>query len=79
MTHEEQRIWLIKELQKDRSQLSHYRIPNDEQGQKDLLRGLMNIWMPKPISEEYLRIESEYLQANVNSASTKIFSRSTAK
>ena len=33
MTHEEQRIWLIKELQKDRSQLSHYRIPNDEQGQ----------------------------------------------
>ena len=63
MTHEEQRIWLIKELQKDRSQLSHYRIPNDEQGQKDLLRGLMNIWMPKPISEEYLRIESEYLRA----------------
>ena len=23
----------------------------------------MNIWMPKPISEEYLRIESEYLRA----------------
>lgn len=63
MTHEEQRIWLIKELQKEPSQLSHYLIPADEQGQKDLLRGLMNIWMPKPISEEYLRIESEYLRA----------------
>lgn len=63
MTHEEQRIWLIKELQKDKSQLSHYRIPNNEQGQKDLLRGLMNIWMPKPLSEEYLRIESAYLKA----------------
>ena len=37
MTHEEQRIWLIKELQKDRSQLSHYRIPNDEQGQKGMM------------------------------------------
>ena len=63
MTHEEQRIWLIRELQKEPSQLSRYTIPADEQGQKDLLRGLMNIWMPKPISEEYLRIESEYLKA----------------
>ena len=63
MTHEEQRIWLIKELQKEPSQLSRYRIPQDEQGQKDLLRGLMNIWMPKPLSEEYLQIESEYLKA----------------
>ncbi|MBQ3265051.1 MAG: protein-ADP-ribose hydrolase [Ruminococcus sp.] len=63
MTHEEQRVWLIKELQKEPSQLSRYRIPDDEQEQKDLLRGLMNIWMPKPLSEEYLRIESEYLRA----------------
>ena len=61
MTHEEQRIWLIKELQKEESQLSHYRIPGDEQQQKDLLRGLMNIWEPKPLSEEFLRIQDEYL------------------
>ncbi len=63
MTHEEQRIWLIKELQKEPSQLSRYRIPADEQGQKDLLRALMNLWMPKPLSDEYLRIEGEYLRA----------------
>nr|WP_316620976.1 protein-ADP-ribose hydrolase [uncultured Ruminococcus sp.] len=63
MTHEEQRIWLIKKLQKDSNQLSHYQIPDDEQGQKNLLRALMNIWMPKPLSEEYLRIESDYLRA----------------
>ena len=56
-------MYLIRELQKDKSQLSHYRIPDDEQGQKDLLRGLMNIWMPKPLSEKYLQIESEYLRA----------------
>lgn len=62
MTQTERRIYLIKELQKDKSQLSQYKIPADEQGQKDLLRGLMNIWIPKPISEEYLRIESEYLK-----------------
>lgn len=63
MNQTERRMYLIRELQKDKSQLSPYRIPDDEQGQKDLLRGLMNIWMPKPLSEEYLRIEGEYLRA----------------
>ena len=61
MNHTEQRIWLIKELQKDPSQLSNYPIPADEQGQKDLLRGLMNIWMPKELSDEFLKIQDEYL------------------
>ena len=31
MNHTDQRIWLIKELQRDESQLSDYPIPNDEQ------------------------------------------------
>ena len=61
MNHTEQRIWLIKELQRDESQLSDYPIPNDEQGQKDLLRGLMNIWVPKDLSDEFLKIQDEYL------------------
>lgn len=61
MTHEEQRFWLIRELQKNSSQLSSYRIPEDEQGQKDLLRALMNIWMPEPLSDEFLEIQDEYL------------------
>lgn len=62
MTHEEQRIWLINELQKEDNQLSNYPIPNDEQGQKDLLRALMNIWMPRELSDEFLIIQDEYLQ-----------------
>ena len=61
MTHEEQRFWLIRELQKSSSQLSNYRIPDDEQGQKDLLRALMNIWIPEPLSDEFLAIQDEYL------------------
>jgi O-acetyl-ADP-ribose deacetylase (regulator of RNase III) len=61
MTHEEQRIWLIRELQKNRSQLSGYHISDDEQDQKDLLRALMNIWMPEPLSDEFLTIQDEYL------------------
>lgn len=43
MTHEEQRIGLINELQKEDNQLSNYPLPKDEQGQKDLLRALMNV------------------------------------
>ena len=62
MTHEEQRLWLIKQLQKDDSQLSDYKIPDNEQGQKNLLRGLMNIWMPKELDEEFLKIQDEYLK-----------------
>ena len=61
MTHEEQRIWLINELQKEVTELSNYLISKAEQGQKDLLRGLMNIWIPKPLSEEFLKIQDEYL------------------
>ena len=61
MNHDEQRIWLIKELQKDKSRLSNYPIPDDEQEQKALLRALMNIWVPRELSDEFLRIQDEYL------------------
>lgn len=61
MNHEEQRIWLIKELQKTPSPLRLYPIPGNEQEQKDLLRALMNIWEPKELSEEFLKNQDEYL------------------
>jgi len=61
MTHEEQRIWLIEQLLAERSDASDVEIPSDEQGQKDLLRGLMNIRMPDPIDDEFLKIQDEYL------------------
>ena len=63
MTHEEQRLWMIRELQKEKTRLSNREIPDDEQGQKNLLRGLMNIRLPKPLSDEYIKTESEYLKA----------------
>ena len=63
MTHEEQRIWLIEYLLNERADAAGVEIPEDEQGQKDLLRGLMNIRMPDPISDEFLKIQDEYLTA----------------
>ena len=63
MTHEEQRIWLIEQLLEERPDVSDIKIPSDKQEQKDLLRGLMNIRMPEPISDEFLKVQDEYLTA----------------
>jgi O-acetyl-ADP-ribose deacetylase (regulator of RNase III) len=62
MTQSERRIFLIKELLKEDSRFRHYepeKMSTEEQ--KDLLRSLMNIRMPAPLSDEYIKVESEYL------------------
>ena len=61
MKHEEQRTWLIRQLLDEEPQYRNYRIPDDVRGQKDLLRALMNVRLPKPISEEFLTVQDEYL------------------
>ena len=40
-------------------------IPEDSQGQKQLLRSLMNIRSPHPIGEEFLKVQDEYLSTEV--------------
>ena len=62
MNHGEQRIWLIRYLLNEDDQYIGYRIPDDENSQKDLLRALMNVRPPKGISDEFLSIQDEYLQ-----------------
>ena len=67
MTQDEKRIWLIKELLLEQPRYSDMKIPPDEQQQKDLLRSLFNIRMPQPVSDEFLNIQDEYLQAELKS------------
>ena len=62
MTHDEKRIYLIKELLKEQPGYENIEIPLDERGQKDLLRSLMNVRLPAPLSDEYIQIESEYFK-----------------
>ncbi len=62
MTHSEQRIYLIKELLAEDARYQSISIPSDEQEQKDLLRSLMNVRMPRPISSDFLKVQDEYLQ-----------------
>lgn len=61
MTHEQKRIWLINELLMEDSYYNGYGIPSQEQEQKDLLRALMNVRPPKPISQQFLQVQDEYL------------------
>ena len=62
MTHEEKRIFLIKYLLSERAEYDNIVIPGDAEGQKDLLRSLMNVRMPAPLSDGYIALEGEYLR-----------------
>lgn len=61
----ERRIFLIQSLLKERSEYQNIVIPADKQEQKMLLRGLMNVRMPKNIDEEFLKIQDEYLKEEI--------------
>ena len=37
------------------------KIPKDKKGQEDMLRALMNVRPPRPVGEDFLKIQDEYL------------------
>lgn len=66
MKQEERRIFLINELLKERPSCRRQEIPSDTEGQKMLLRGLMNIRRPAPVSRRFLEVQDAYLQAELS-------------
>lgn len=65
MTHSEKRRYLIKELLSELPQYRSMEIPDDTEEQKRLLRSLMNIRAPRPIGKGFLKVQDEYLSAEV--------------
>ena len=66
MTQNERREWLIKYLLNEPDSPAEYKnielpLQDDESAQKDLLRSLMNVRPPRPVSNEFLKIQDEYL------------------
>ena len=57
--------YLIDYLLKEDSQYSEIEIPSDLQVKRDLFRALRNVRWPKPISEEFLHLQNEELQAQL--------------
>ena len=66
MNQDERRIFLIKELLKEDKRYKNIEIPKNPTEQGDLLRALMNVRMPKEISEEFLKVQDEYLKEEIN-------------
>lgn len=62
MNQSENRRYLIEELLKEQPRYAHMQIPADAEGQKQLLRSLMNVRMPKKIRPEFLQVQDAYLQ-----------------
>ena len=62
MTQSERRAFLIRALLKEEPRYQRISIPDDTQGQKDLLRSLMNVRMPRAIDHSFLSVQDEYLK-----------------
>lgn len=62
MTQAERREYLIQYLLKEETRFSGQKIPADRQGQENLLRSLLNIRLPKPVSDTFLKIQDAYLK-----------------
>ena len=62
ITQEKRRIYLIKALQNEMPENADIEIPENVQGQRDLLRALFNVRMPAPASDEFLKVQDEYLR-----------------
>lgn len=63
MDQEERRIYLIKYLLSDGGY--DYPVPSNEQEQKRLLRSLMNVRPPRPVTADFLAVQDEYLRARI--------------
>ena len=62
MNQSERRRMLIQSLLKEDPAYRDIRIPADTDGQRQLLRGLLNVRAPQPGREDFLQVQDAYLQ-----------------
>lgn len=55
-------LWLIEYLLRENPQFANTPIPEDLTEQRNMLRALMNMRPPMPVSDEFLRVQDAYLQ-----------------
>lgn len=77
MNQEERRLYLISYLINENRDLKNIDIPEDKHNQELLLRALMNIRMPDPVSGLFLKIQDEYL--NLRNIERGVFDADTLK
>lgn len=57
--------YLIEELIKEDKRLTNVEVPSSLEEKKELYRALRNIREPKPISQDYLKVQDKFLQEEV--------------
>ena len=62
MTQNERRLYLIKALLREQPIYRNIEISHGETQQKQLLRSLFNVRLPSPISEDFLKVQDDYLK-----------------
>ncbi len=62
MNQTEKRLFLIHALLDEQPRYRGMEIPANEEGQKRILRSLLNIRMPGEISDVFLKVQDEYLR-----------------
>ncbi len=66
MNHSEKRRFLIQRFLKENPEYRNVEIPQDPQEQRLLLRGLMNVRLPRPDSQAFLEFQDEYLREEIS-------------
>lgn len=62
MTQHERLDFLLRTLFAERPDYAEFEVPGTTDGQWRLLRSLLNVRRPQPVSEEFLRVQDAYLQ-----------------
>ena len=62
MTQAERRLFLIRSLMNEKKEYRELNIPRDADGQRRLLRSLMNVRAPSAADAELLAVQNDYLQ-----------------
>ncbi len=65
MNQSERRRFLIRSLLKENPQYRELGIPQDAEGQRLLLRALLNIREPKTCAPDFLQVQDDYLRADL--------------
>ena len=71
---EKRRQYLIQAVLRERPEYEAMEIPMQEDEQRQLLRGLMNIRAPRRCSEEFLRIQDAYCAGKADGETLRIAS-----
>ncbi len=66
MTQQERLLYLIQYLIKENEELRSIDIPAEDTARKRFLRALMNVRPPRAVTNEFLKIQDEYLQEEKN-------------